>query len=63
MSAFTELPEINCRVFHSEEVHNNGLPATPGWYWEWNENGQWFGPFDIRLRAIADAKISMKKKA
>jgi DNA-binding transcriptional regulator YiaG len=55
MSPFTELPDVNCRVFHSEEIDNDGLPAEPGWYWEFNENGIWLGPFGDRDAAIADA--------
>jgi DNA-binding transcriptional regulator YiaG len=54
-SPYTELPDVNCRVFHSEEIDNDGLPAEPGWYWEWNENGIWLGPFAAKDAAIADA--------
>jgi DNA-binding transcriptional regulator YiaG len=62
-SPFTELPDVNCRVFHSEEVENDGLPADPGWYWEWNENGTWLGPFGDKDAAIADALGSRAPKS
>lgn len=44
------------RVFHSECIHNEGLPAAPGWYWEWRESGEWHGPHDTQEAAAADAR-------
>ena len=38
--------ENGTRVFHSDDVYNEGEPAARGWYWELSKQpGNWQGPF------------------
>lgn len=52
---YTEISN-GTRVFHSELIYNEGLPAVPGWYWEESSaNGHWHGPYLRKEQAIAKA--------